>query len=270
MLMRWPRDPRVELGITSERLVANVDLAPTVMDAVGASLEAGEPPMDGISLLDAGRQRTRMLNEGWFQNGVPPWASIRTAPWSPEHFQYIGYSSGLREYYDLRSDPFQLHNLYGGDGQYGTADDLPGAPSPPRWPLSSCRTAPAPARPVPDPHPIRKPPPNRREPLRSSLAWAVFTRGRHAHEIGDFDKTAALAACALACAAGLAIAAPAAQARLAVVATGKARVAVVDLTRKQRGEQAARRPAHARRRAQLRRAAGLRGQRQGIARAAWA
>ena len=130
MLMRWPRDSRVATGVTSERLVANVDLAPTVMDAAGASLEPGEPPMDGMSLLGPG-QRPRMLNEGWLQSGMPQWASIRTAPWSPEHYQYIQYyTSGLREYYDLRSDPFQLHNLYGGDGQYGTADDLPGAPEP--------------------------------------------------------------------------------------------------------------------------------------------
>jgi hypothetical protein len=107
-----------------------------VMDVVGGTAEAGDPAMDGMSLFDQGPLRSRMVTEGPQQFGVPSWAALRTTPASSEYYHFIEYYNiGYREYYDLRTDPYELQNLYGADGAYGTADDLPGAPAP--WRLSA-------------------------------------------------------------------------------------------------------------------------------------
>ncbi|MDP9224335.1 MAG: sulfatase [Actinomycetota bacterium] len=107
MMMRWPR---LGAGI-DRRLVANIDIAPTILDATHyqGPLNA---PMDGRSLLDRSWNRGRMLNEFWSTGKpTPTWASIRT-----RHFQYTEYydSQGgivFREYYDLATDRWQLHNV---------------------------------------------------------------------------------------------------------------------------------------------------------------
>ncbi|CAN5535208.1 N/A [soil metagenome] len=113
LLVRWPGHvPRRE---SDSRLVANIDIAPTVLDAARLSPDVGEP-MDGRSLLDAG-ERQRLLLEYFLDVGpTPEWASTRT----PE-YQYVEYygSDGLqptfREFYDMRFDPWQLDNLLGDD-----------------------------------------------------------------------------------------------------------------------------------------------------------
>jgi arylsulfatase A-like enzyme len=108
LLMRWPG--QAAAGATDNRLVANVDVFPTVLDATGLS---PAHPVDGVSLLAPGA-RSRMLLEYWRSpdGGPPGWASIRT----PTH-QYIewyaddGLTRTFREYYDLVGDPWQLQNL---------------------------------------------------------------------------------------------------------------------------------------------------------------
>lgn len=108
LLMRWPG--RVAAGAADRRLVANVDVAPTILHAAGA---APAEPMDGRSLLDP-FARDRMFTEAWPENFVPTWASILTG-----NVHYIEYHDNLtgevtyREYYDLAQDPWELENLLG-------------------------------------------------------------------------------------------------------------------------------------------------------------
>jgi arylsulfatase A-like enzyme len=110
-LMKW--DGHVTPGATDDRLAAMVDVAPTVMNAVGLVPDP-QIPFDGRSLLDpAGR--ARLLIEHWTQpdKSIPDFASTRT-----KTYQYIEYydSSGAlteSEYYDLAADPWQLVNLLG-------------------------------------------------------------------------------------------------------------------------------------------------------------
>lgn len=108
LLMRWPG--RVEAGATDDRLVANLDLVPTVLDAAGV-----DPPgdVDGRSLLD-GHARRRVLLEYW-PGGVPtvpPWAATLTAGHQyVEYYGPDGETVTFREHYDLREDPDQLENL---------------------------------------------------------------------------------------------------------------------------------------------------------------
>jgi arylsulfatase A-like enzyme len=113
LYLRWPG--HVAAGATDSRFAANIDLAPTVLDATGL---AGDIPMDGGSLLDPQQQRTRLLTE--FYRDQEPWASLRTSGahyieyYLPPDFQRVSH----REYYDLTSDPYELTNLLG-DGDTG-------------------------------------------------------------------------------------------------------------------------------------------------------
>ena len=104
--IRWPG--RVRRGIRTPKPVANIDVAPTILDAAGIN---PQHVVDGRSLLKSWRRR-RLLLEHWKQGtSVPSWKSLRT-----RRLQYIEYfdSEGrrtFREYYNLRRDPWQLRNL---------------------------------------------------------------------------------------------------------------------------------------------------------------
>ena len=121
LLMRWPA--RVEEGVEDDRLVANVDLLPTVLDALDLEPDL-EYPLDGRSLIE-GSRRNELLLEQWgnYNKGLPDWASLVT----PEG-QYVEYYRregrvSFREYYDLLEDPWQLENLIG-DGRPGDVPSL--------------------------------------------------------------------------------------------------------------------------------------------------
>ena len=111
LMMKWTG--RIDRGSVDRRMVANIDIAPTIVDATGISTEDG-PVMDGRSLLDPTWDRSRLLLE-YTKNRkfpAPSWASTIT-----RESQYIELLNrrGLidREYYDLVNDPYQLTNLLG-------------------------------------------------------------------------------------------------------------------------------------------------------------
>jgi arylsulfatase A-like enzyme len=117
MYMRWPG--RVVAGATDNRLVANIDVAPTIADAVTGIAPA--VPMDGRSLLDPLQNRTRLLTE---YEGFH-WAGLRTlTSHYVEHYDAFEHTIVHREYYDLMADPFELENLLA-DGN--AANDPPTA-----------------------------------------------------------------------------------------------------------------------------------------------
>jgi arylsulfatase A-like enzyme len=111
-LVRWPG--HVRSGVQDPRFVANVDIAPTIMDAAGLSPPASVP-MDGRSLLSGPTRREMFLE--YFLDPIypviPSWASIRTT--TRQYVEYYDPSGRVifREYYDLARDPFQLNNLFG-------------------------------------------------------------------------------------------------------------------------------------------------------------
>ena len=115
MMMRGPG--RIEGGGVDDRLVANIDLAPTFLEAAG--LEDEGDSIDGSSLLGDDWDRERLLLEGWGFGPMrlPTWASVVGTD-----YQYIEYYKGkrgrrvaAREYYDLASDPWELSNLLADD-----------------------------------------------------------------------------------------------------------------------------------------------------------
>jgi N-acetylglucosamine-6-sulfatase len=99
--MRGPGIPR---GASVDSLVTNADLAPTIVDATNATPRL---TMDGRSLLpvaaapeiEHGRQ---LLIE------QPGFEAIRT-----RRYVYTEYGNGERELYDLKRDPYELHNRNG-------------------------------------------------------------------------------------------------------------------------------------------------------------
>jgi arylsulfatase A-like enzyme len=103
------RGPGLPAGQVRGQLAANIDLAPTILDA------AGVPPrlkMDGISLLPVARNPassgTRSLVLEYLA-GRTGYSAVRTS----DGFLYAEHRNGERELYDLNTDPYELQNLAG-------------------------------------------------------------------------------------------------------------------------------------------------------------
>jgi arylsulfatase A-like enzyme len=109
LILRGPGVPR---GRTLSQLVANVDLAPTIVDAARAT--PGRR-LDGRSLLpllrDPGRSwgRDLLLVRGGAAAQV--FQAIRTP-----RYKYVEYGNGERELYDLAADPHELQSRHGDAG----------------------------------------------------------------------------------------------------------------------------------------------------------
>jgi N-acetylglucosamine-6-sulfatase len=111
LILRGPGVPRG--GHVSE-LVANIDVAPTI---VAATRAAPLRVMDGRSLLplaqDAGRRTGRdiLIERGPGGNNQQIFSALRTP-----RYLYAEYSNGDRELYDLVRDPNQLTSLHADPG----------------------------------------------------------------------------------------------------------------------------------------------------------
>lgn len=110
LMMRGPGVPR---GRVDRRLVGNLDVPATILDA--ADVIPGRI-LDGRSLLelleDPGAEwgRDILIENGNGANGVPAYRGIRTY-----RFLYVEHrTTGEYELYDLQSDPYQLNSV---DGQ---------------------------------------------------------------------------------------------------------------------------------------------------------
>jgi arylsulfatase A-like enzyme len=114
-LVSWPG--RLPAGTSDDRLVATIDIKPTVLAAAGVRPRDGDV-VDGRSLLD-GRRRDRLLAEYWRDQanapGIRDWAALRTPTWQYiENYDQPGGGT-FREFYDLRTDPGMDRNLLADD-----------------------------------------------------------------------------------------------------------------------------------------------------------
>jgi arylsulfatase A-like enzyme len=117
--------PGIPAGRASGAAVANIDLAPTFMQLGGAPVSS---TVDGHSLLpllhggpDAGWRTADLVEHHGPDtqaddpdlpaphSGNPPsYEALHTGKYT-----YVEYVDGSREYYDLTSDPLELHNIVG-------------------------------------------------------------------------------------------------------------------------------------------------------------
>ncbi|HEX4495270.1 MAG TPA: sulfatase [Thermoanaerobaculia bacterium] len=116
------KDGRFPAGLTVTQPVANVDLAPTIVDLAGARARR---VMDGRSLLPLvhdprlGKDRT-LLIEGFGEgHDKPPFTALRDPRWF-----YAEYRNGDTELYDLRNDPFELRSLHADPAFAAVRQDL--------------------------------------------------------------------------------------------------------------------------------------------------
>jgi len=109
------RGPGVSAGVTVEQLAVNIDLAPTMAQWGGAMPDR---VMDGQSLapLLAAGAETQNWREDFlveiFRHLPPSQNGDVILALRTEHEVYVEYRSGPRELYDLRTDPYQLQNVY--------------------------------------------------------------------------------------------------------------------------------------------------------------
>lgn len=106
-------------GAVVENIVANIDIAPTILEAMGLSTP---PHMDGASFIPVAQGR----DVDWREHFLYVYYWEKNFPQSPtvfslrgNRFKYITYYGlwDADELYDIQSDPGELQNLFG-DPQY--------------------------------------------------------------------------------------------------------------------------------------------------------
>ncbi len=106
MALRWPKG--IAAGSTSQALVSNLDLVPTVLAAAGAD----QQNLDGQSLLDLARDphqpgRDSLMCE--HHGGFRLEHFQRMLRW--QNYKYVAHLDDYDELYDLSEDPYELNNL---------------------------------------------------------------------------------------------------------------------------------------------------------------
>ena len=116
MLISYPG--RIKPGTVSDKMVLNLDVAPTLLDIAGLPIPA---EMQGKSMLPLAEGKSVDWRKDWlyeyyeypgFEN-VPPCRGVRT-----DRYKLIHYFTEPEafELYDLEKDPNEMNNLYGKPG----------------------------------------------------------------------------------------------------------------------------------------------------------
>jgi arylsulfatase A-like enzyme len=112
MMIRYPR--RIKAGTSSDEMVLNLDLAPTLLDLTGVPIPKN---FQGESMMPLAERRSPKWRKDWLYEyyeypaaeNVPPCRGVRT-----ERYKYIEYfTQDAYELYDLKTDPDEVNNLYG-------------------------------------------------------------------------------------------------------------------------------------------------------------
>jgi arylsulfatase A-like enzyme len=124
LMIRYPA--RVHAGTTSDRMVLNLDLAPTMLDLAGLPVPAA---MQGKTVMPLAEGKNIPWRKDWlyeyyeypgFEN-VRPCRGVRT-----ERYKFIHFFLAPEEFelYDLQKDPDEKDNLYGKPGYEELTEQL--------------------------------------------------------------------------------------------------------------------------------------------------
>ena len=151
MLVRYPG--MIRAGSTSDRMVLNLDIAPTLLELAGLPIPESMHGRSMVPLLKG--EDPRNWRKDWLyeyyeypgQHNVRKHRGVRT-----DRYKYIHYYEAPEEFevYDLQEDPGEVHNLYGNPRYATLTQDL-------RQRLAELRKA-------TDDHYIYQEPPPRRRP----------------------------------------------------------------------------------------------------------
>lgn len=101
MVARW--DGHLPAGVTDDRIVLNVDVARTVMEATGAGMRT-----DGLDMFGPARRGGFALEAMEGYHVRPAYCGYRT-----RHRMYVRWATGEQELFDYRLDPDERRNLAG-------------------------------------------------------------------------------------------------------------------------------------------------------------
>ena len=112
---RWDDGGHIPIGHTSYELVGNIDIAPTIYDALGLTPPY---PLDGRIILDLWQE----VGDGSSSSSSEPWRqSFLLEHWSPRYrdatvvtksWSYTETKNDTSELYDRVNDPYELNNLW--------------------------------------------------------------------------------------------------------------------------------------------------------------
>jgi arylsulfatase A-like enzyme len=123
------RGPGMPAGTVSGELLANIDLAPTILEATGATADL---PEDGRSLLPyarngALRSARPILHEGLAGASEDEVATGRERVYfaiRTRRYLYVKWRGGPRELYDLKRDPHELRSRHADPRYRAIAEQL--------------------------------------------------------------------------------------------------------------------------------------------------
>jgi N-acetylglucosamine-6-sulfatase len=112
--IRYPK--MIEAGSKIDKMVLNIDWAPTVYDIVGVNPIISVHGKSFLPLLksEEAEWRTSFYAEYFHEKvarNTPSWQAVRTKDW--KYVNYVGLETDeMNELYDLKNDPGEEFNLY--------------------------------------------------------------------------------------------------------------------------------------------------------------
>ncbi|MBD3253771.1 MAG: sulfatase-like hydrolase/transferase [Candidatus Lokiarchaeota archaeon] len=119
MVLRYPGV--VEEKQVSDKLVSNIDLAPTFLDAAGLKFSE---PVDGRSLLPISKTPESEWREDLMCETHGHYILHNGRMLVTDRYKYVWNEDDLDELYDLKEDPFELNNLINLGEYKDILDDL--------------------------------------------------------------------------------------------------------------------------------------------------
>src|SRR5262245_49108457 len=111
-----PRLPRRsgEASRTSDAMVLNVDMAPTMLEMAGLNVPKTMQGRSLVPLLRSGKAPPDWRTEFFYEHHtsakiIPPSEGVRTERWT--YIRWINEKPPVQELYDLAADPLQTRNL---------------------------------------------------------------------------------------------------------------------------------------------------------------